>query len=308
MITKAERAELRSLIRTQLKVLRAEVVQRKSELLADVDEQIAGRFTDVDKAWADAAHLAQEAVLEANRRVNDVYRELMGDTHVERMYVDCRLPAKPARERIALRQAASSRLDAPVRGRCCGWIARRPTSAHPDRRGAGSAEALRLPRRHPGRPPSSCPRPARRAEATLAGVRRERRADRDRDHRRGHGELMPAAVSQPCPCARVTCWSCRSNPVATTAQAPTRCARPFDVNSPMLADVVVVNGIRFEFVVRGTRREGQSIGRHPHDVDEPHQCPPARRRLSFESPEQPPRGRARRRQPPAALDVVRGES
>jgi hypothetical protein len=116
VITKAERTELRSMVRTQFRVLRAEMIQRQAELLADVDEQINQRFADVDKAWADAAHLAQEAVLAANRAVNDAYRDLMGDTHVERMYVRAELPAKPARERIGLRQAASSRLNAQVQG------------------------------------------------------------------------------------------------------------------------------------------------------------------------------------------------
>lgn len=115
-ITKTERAELKSIVRQQMKVLRAEVEQRASELLADVDEQIAEKFAGDDKRWADAAHLAQEAVLEANRKVNDAYRELMGEHHVERMYVGAQLPQKPARERIVLRQAAQSRIHERVQG------------------------------------------------------------------------------------------------------------------------------------------------------------------------------------------------
>jgi hypothetical protein len=114
MITKAERTELRSIVRNQFRVLRAEITQRQRELAADIDEQIAQRYATDDKAWADAAHLAQEAVLEANRRVNDAYRDLIGDRHVERHYVAWQMPQKPARERIVLRSEALSRLMATV--------------------------------------------------------------------------------------------------------------------------------------------------------------------------------------------------
>lgn len=115
MITKTERTELRSIVRQQFKVLRAEVEQRKTELLADVEEQVTERFTDEDKAWADASHLAHEAVMEANRKVNDAYRELTGN-HVEHMYVQARIPHQPMRHRAALKQVAAKRLDAQVSG------------------------------------------------------------------------------------------------------------------------------------------------------------------------------------------------
>ena len=116
MITKTERNELKAVVRQQMKVLRAEVEQRKAELLADVDEQIVARFSEDDQKWADAAHLAHEAVMEANRKVNDAYRELTGDRHVERMYVQATVPQKPARERIVLRKAAESRIEEQVAG------------------------------------------------------------------------------------------------------------------------------------------------------------------------------------------------
>lgn len=115
-ITKAERTELKSVVRQQMKVLRAEVEQRAAELMADVDDQIADKFESDDKRWADAAHLAHEAVMEANRKVNDAYRELLGDQHVERMYVGAQLPQKPARERAVLRQAGKSRIEEQVKG------------------------------------------------------------------------------------------------------------------------------------------------------------------------------------------------
>jgi hypothetical protein len=114
MITKAERTELRSLVRNQIRVLRHEVLQRAKELTADVDVQLERRYANVDKAWADAAFLAEQAVQEANRAVNDAYRTLMGEHHLERRYVDWHPPEKPARERAMLRQTALSRIQAQV--------------------------------------------------------------------------------------------------------------------------------------------------------------------------------------------------
>lgn len=79
MITKAERAELRSLVRQRFKLLRAEVVQRQAELEAELETRIGERFADEDKAWADAAWQIEEAVREANRKANDVMRGLVPD-------------------------------------------------------------------------------------------------------------------------------------------------------------------------------------------------------------------------------------
>lgn len=114
MITKAERAELRSIVRHQFKVLRAEVEQRELELIADLDGQIQTRFADEDQAWGVASHKANEALLEANRIVNDVYRELLGDSHVERMYVGARTPEQPKGHRVLLRREGVERIRAQV--------------------------------------------------------------------------------------------------------------------------------------------------------------------------------------------------
>lgn len=116
MITKAERAELRSIVKQQFKVLRSEVVQRQAEMMADLEGQIGDRYADEDKAWSDAAHLAHEAVMEANRKVNDAFRDLTGEAHVERMYVGAHLPEKPIRHRLVIRREASQRLEAHVKG------------------------------------------------------------------------------------------------------------------------------------------------------------------------------------------------
>lgn len=116
MITKAERQELRSVVRHQMKVLRSEIMQRQAELMTGVRSEIAEHFRGEDETWGKASHDVQEAVLEANRRVNDVYRELLGDSHVEAMYVRAEMPRKPTQQRTALYQQAESQLTAQVKG------------------------------------------------------------------------------------------------------------------------------------------------------------------------------------------------
>lgn len=115
-MTKAERTELRQIVKGQFAVLRAEIDQRKAELITEVDGQIDEKFAVDDKAWADAAHLAHEAVMEANRKVNDAYRDLTGERHVERMYVGAQLPSRPREERFRLQQTSRHQIDATVRG------------------------------------------------------------------------------------------------------------------------------------------------------------------------------------------------
>jgi hypothetical protein len=116
MITKTERSELKAIVRQQFRVLRAEVEQREAEVVADAEEQINGKYADEDAAWAEAARLAFEAVEVANRAVNDAYRELMGDEFVEAGYVTGRVPPRPQRHRVALRQEAVAKIGAQVAG------------------------------------------------------------------------------------------------------------------------------------------------------------------------------------------------
>lgn len=114
-ITKAERAELRSIVRQQFKVLRHEVEQRGVELLGDVEQEIAAKYREEDEAWGRATFVTNEALLEANRKVNDVFRELLGDAHREKMYVGAHLPEQPVRHRLQLRHEAKTRLEARVK-------------------------------------------------------------------------------------------------------------------------------------------------------------------------------------------------
>jgi hypothetical protein len=111
-ITKAERTELRSIVRQQFRVLRGEVEQRGVELLAELLGQLNAKYADEDDAWGVASHKANEAVLEANRQVNDIYRELLGDKHIERMYVGA--PSQPIRHRRLLEGEGKKRVEASV--------------------------------------------------------------------------------------------------------------------------------------------------------------------------------------------------
>lgn len=121
MISKAERTELRSVVRQQFKVLAAEVQQRRAELVADADRQVAARYADDDKAWREAEWLIEEAAREANRKANDVMRGLLGDawpaSH-DKVLVSAapRLrQMQPTEERTEARSAMVHRIDAQVR-------------------------------------------------------------------------------------------------------------------------------------------------------------------------------------------------
>lgn len=78
MVNKAEREELRRLLRSRFKVLRADVEARKAELEVELDDQIRASFEATDRAYDLAQYKLQLAVDEANRVANDIGRELYG--------------------------------------------------------------------------------------------------------------------------------------------------------------------------------------------------------------------------------------
>ncbi len=88
-MTKGERTELRSVVRQQFKVLRSEVAQRSAELKAEARGMLNDKETEDDKKRANVDFLVNQAVLEANRKINDILREqgfeVRGDT--ERMWL-----------------------------------------------------------------------------------------------------------------------------------------------------------------------------------------------------------------------------
>lgn len=115
-MTKADRQQLQTLIRRRFRVLRSDIEQRQAELLADMETQISQRYADDDQTWKAARHEVHEAILEANRRVNDAWRRAIGDDHEEADYV--RMigvpPQRTAAERHQLRRTAIARIDEQV--------------------------------------------------------------------------------------------------------------------------------------------------------------------------------------------------
>lgn len=118
MITKGERAELRSLIRQRFKVLRAEIEVRRAELEAELDSRIVAKFSNDDKAWGDAMFLVEEAAREANRKANDILRGVIGDAYPkdsDHSIITARTINQPKHERNVLRTQGMSRIAAQVK-------------------------------------------------------------------------------------------------------------------------------------------------------------------------------------------------
>lgn len=73
-ITKAERTELRSIVRQQFKVLRAEIAQRKAELIAEAEQRVVERYRERDAAREAVMWKVAEVLEEAGRRLTDLVR------------------------------------------------------------------------------------------------------------------------------------------------------------------------------------------------------------------------------------------
>lgn len=118
MIPKGERTELKSIVRQQFKVLRSELEQREMEMLADIEQEIVARFSDDDQAWSVVQHKVHEAVMEANRQINDALYEAgyQAKGSTERMWIDTPRMAQPKEDQYQLRRLATSRITAQVRG------------------------------------------------------------------------------------------------------------------------------------------------------------------------------------------------
>jgi len=68
-MTKVERDQLASIIKGRRQVAKRVVEQRAAELLADVEAQLAKRYSFGHSAWADLTAIAQRAVADANREL-----------------------------------------------------------------------------------------------------------------------------------------------------------------------------------------------------------------------------------------------
>jgi hypothetical protein len=130
VITKGERTELRSIVRQQFKVLRHEVAQRHAELVADLDEQIAERYANVDEQRRQLMWKAHEICETASRELTDLFsgtgavKGIAGMVGAHDPEVSVKHPVRCRMEeitwsqadRVQLRRAAMSRLDERVKG------------------------------------------------------------------------------------------------------------------------------------------------------------------------------------------------
>lgn len=90
---------MRSLLRARFKVLRTDVKAREAELWVALEQQVEAEYAAVDKKYDDAMFQLQLAVDEANRKANDIGRELWGrekwgETH-DRTVISARGIDKP---------------------------------------------------------------------------------------------------------------------------------------------------------------------------------------------------------------------
>lgn len=112
-LTKAERSELRSLVRRRAAVAKKEIDARKACLLADFEEALTEEFSAEDERWAEVVRSAQRAVDNANRELTEILDrlEIRKDLrpHLSTMWV--KRPDIDARKH-QLRRAAARRADA----------------------------------------------------------------------------------------------------------------------------------------------------------------------------------------------------
>jgi hypothetical protein len=78
-IPPGERRELRSVVRSQFKVLRAEVEQREAELRADAEQQLMKRYRTEDKAMDDLNWRINQVVDQANNDIADLMKAAGAD-------------------------------------------------------------------------------------------------------------------------------------------------------------------------------------------------------------------------------------
>lgn len=120
-ITPGERRELRSVVRSQMKVLRAEVEQREAELMAEAESRLTARFADQDKALADANRRIAEIAGRFNDEVQGVLAEITAHVgHDEGQHLSVRNFGAPrvfgkTEDRTQLRRAMEAGVKARVK-------------------------------------------------------------------------------------------------------------------------------------------------------------------------------------------------
>lgn len=79
-IPATERRELRSVVKQQFKVLRAEVEQRRAELAAGAAEQVRRKYAAADKQVDDLNWRIEQIVDQANKDIRDAVKAVQADS------------------------------------------------------------------------------------------------------------------------------------------------------------------------------------------------------------------------------------
>lgn len=79
VMTPGERRELRTVVRQRMKVLRADVAQRRMELLADAEARLVERYQAQDKKIEDLNFRIAEIAEQASREITDLIIAERGD-------------------------------------------------------------------------------------------------------------------------------------------------------------------------------------------------------------------------------------
>jgi hypothetical protein len=118
-MTKAERAELRSVVRAQFKVLRGEVAQRRAEMAAEAAERVRRRFADDDKKLDDLNWKIEQITDQANKDIRDAVKAVQGasdsGTWTWSGAVHAPRVARHQEDRYALTGALNTGIDAQVK-------------------------------------------------------------------------------------------------------------------------------------------------------------------------------------------------
>lgn len=78
-MTPGERRELRTVVRQRIKVLRADVAQRRMELLAEAETRLVERYRQQDKAIEDLNFRIAEVAEKASREITDLIVAVRGE-------------------------------------------------------------------------------------------------------------------------------------------------------------------------------------------------------------------------------------
>jgi hypothetical protein len=116
-ITPGERRELRSVVRARMKVLRAEVQQRRAELIAEAEGRLVDRYLDHDKTIDDLNWRIKQVADQANKDVRALVEGVLKDNEGLSLVADeIRAPylRRQNEDRSQLHRALRAGIDAQV--------------------------------------------------------------------------------------------------------------------------------------------------------------------------------------------------